>query len=266
MPLISVDPVLPGRAADVAVMHAFADRARTDGGALLVTGAPGCGKSALLDAAARYGSAAGARIVRTAGGSWLGTSDYAALDRVLSPLQDRLHDQPAGIREIVLTAREVTAGPVPDRLAVCAAILRGLVEEDESRLAKAVDGYLAAGRPLLAAAALEDAGGADRLHRAFDAYQAAGAVADAQRVGRRLRRCGELRRVMTPRPETGWASLTDAELKVVRVIATGATNRDVAQRLFISHHTVNAHVRNVFAKLGIASRVQLTNLVRDNDG
>jgi len=57
-------------------------------------------------------------------------------------------------------------------------------------------------------------------------------------------------------------SLTDSELKVVHLIAEGSTNRTVAQQLHLSPHTVKTHVRHAFAKLGISSRVELTQLIR----
>ena len=92
------------------------------------------------------------------------------------------------------------------------------------------------------------------------------AIADARRVGRALRRLGVERRIVTqPRVKTGWDSLTDSELKVVNLIAQSATNRDVATQLHISPHTVKNHVHNAFAKLGIASRAQLTQLMRGSD-
>jgi predicted ATPase/class 3 adenylate cyclase/DNA-binding CsgD family transcriptional regulator len=59
------------------------------------------------------------------------------------------------------------------------------------------------------------------------------------------------------RPASGWASLTPAELDVVRLVAEGFTNKDVATRLFISPRTVQAHLAHVFAKLGVTSRMQL---------
>ena len=40
----------------------------------------------------------------------------------------------------------------------------------------------------------------------------------------------------------------------MRLVSEGATNREVAERLFISPHTVNSHLRHVFTKLGISSR------------
>ncbi|MDP7705765.1 LuxR C-terminal-related transcriptional regulator [Mycobacterium sp. TY815] len=59
------------------------------------------------------------------------------------------------------------------------------------------------------------------------------------------------------RPATGWASLTPTELDVVRLVAEGLGNKDVGARLFISPRTVQSHLRHVYAKLGLASRVQL---------
>jgi DNA-binding CsgD family transcriptional regulator len=74
------------------------------------------------------------------------------------------------------------------------------------------------------------------------------------------------RRVVSqPRAKTGWDSLTDAELKVVNLIAQGATNRSVAQRLHVTPHTVKAHLHHAFAKLAINSREQLTQLTRGFD-
>ncbi len=53
----------------------------------------------------------------------------------------------------------------------------------------------------------------------------------------------------------------EAESAVANLAAHGCTNREIADKLFISPHTVNAHVRHVFEKLGVNSRVQLTRLV-----
>lgn len=59
------------------------------------------------------------------------------------------------------------------------------------------------------------------------------------------------------RPATGWASLTPTELDVVHLAADGLGNKDIGARLFISPRTVQSHLTHVYAKLGIASRVQL---------
>ena len=81
-----------------------------------------------------------------------------------------------------------------------------------------------------------------------------------------MRRLGVERRIVSqPRAKTGWDSLTDSELKVVNLIAAGVTNRSVATQLDVSLHTVKNHVHNAFAKLGINSRAQLTQLMRACD-
>ena len=56
----------------------------------------------------------------------------------------------------------------------------------------------------------------------------------------------------------GWASLTDAELRIVSCVAGGMTNRSIAEELYLSRHTVDAHLKHVYLKLDIHSRVQLT--------
>ena len=61
------------------------------------------------------------------------------------------------------------------------------------------------------------------------------------------------------------ASDSGMSVGISNVIATGATNRDVATQLHLSSHTVRAHLRNAFAKLGVSSRVELSQRVRGAD-
>jgi predicted ATPase/class 3 adenylate cyclase/DNA-binding CsgD family transcriptional regulator len=89
-------------------------------------------------------------------------------------------------------------------------------------------------------------GGFDAAWAEGAALSIEGAIAYAQR-GRGERK----------RPSTGWASLTPAELDVVRLVAEGLTNKDVATRLFVSPRTVQSHLAHVFAKLGVTTRTQL---------
>ena len=78
------------------------------------------------------------------------------------------------------------------------------------------------------------------------------------RVRRRLRTLGVRRRlVKSVRPADGWAALTDAEIAVVRLVAEGLTNREAAERLFVSPHTVSMHLRHVFTKLDIRSHASV---------
>ncbi|QIG42404.1 hypothetical protein G5V58_06135 [Nocardioides anomalus] len=55
-----------------------------------------------------------------------------------------------------------------------------------------------------------------------------------------------------------WTTLTDAEHRVVSCVAGGLTNRAIADQLYISRHTVDAHLKHMYAKLDIHSRVELT--------
>jgi DNA-binding CsgD family transcriptional regulator len=66
--------------------------------------------------------------------------------------------------------------------------------------------------------------------------------------------------VPAQRPDTGWAAMTGSELAVARLVAQGLTNREVAERLFISPHTVSGHLRHVFMKLRVNSRVDLARI------
>jgi DNA-binding NarL/FixJ family response regulator len=59
--------------------------------------------------------------------------------------------------------------------------------------------------------------------------------------------------------EQGHSSdLTERECEVLRLVATGMTNREVASTLLISEHTVGRHLQNIFAKLGVSSRAAAT--------
>ena len=59
----------------------------------------------------------------------------------------------------------------------------------------------------------------------------------------------------------GWSSLTETELAVADLAARGCTNREIADTLVVSPHTVDSHVRHIYAKLGISSRITLTRIV-----
>jgi DNA-binding CsgD family transcriptional regulator len=62
----------------------------------------------------------------------------------------------------------------------------------------------------------------------------------------------------------GWPSLTESEAGVADLVADGLTNREVANRLFVSPYTVDAHLRHIYRKLGIRSRVELTRVVAEH--
>jgi DNA-binding CsgD family transcriptional regulator len=201
------------------------------------------------------------------------------LDRVILSARVASAAGDAGLRARVLQATDLLERerPTIPLFTGVAGYARGILERDAQALVAAADVLHSLSRPLLYAAAAEDAGGElartdrggkalDQLNAAFDTYLRHEALADARRVGRELRRLGVQRRIVSqPRVKTGWDSLTDSELTVVNLIAQSVTNRDVAEQLHLSLHTVKTHVHNAFAKLGINSRAQLTQLMRGSD-
>jgi DNA-binding CsgD family transcriptional regulator len=140
---------------------------------------------------------------------------------------------------------------------------------------ESVDLYRDCPHPLDRALALEDAGRMAPLNKpeqavafldtALELYTAAGATRDCARVRGLLRRRGIRRQANARAGSPGWPELTDSEAAVVDLVAEGATNREVAEQLYVSPHTVNAHLRHVFTKLGIRSRVELARLAANRD-
>jgi len=172
--------------------------------------------------------------------------------------------------------RRAQLNPGIHSIAATAAHVRGLLERNQADLREAVVLFERPPRPLELAAALEDLGAElaatdrvaaiDVLGRTLALYTELGATWDARRVRSRLRDLGVRRRLVTAEPETsGWAALTTSERTVARLVAEGLTNREVAERLFVSPHTVNSHLRHVFSKLGINSRVELARHARDRE-
>jgi len=151
--------------------------------------------------------------------------------------------------------------------------LRGLGKQDLDILARAVQVLDRSPRPVLRAVGAESYGRAllaagrrsealAQLDRAWDEYHHMGARAFRDDVQRTMRRVGVRRArwsAAAAAPATGWASLTDAERRVATFISEGHTNKSAASALGVSINTVGTHLRAVFAKLGVQSRVQLAN-------
>jgi DNA-binding CsgD family transcriptional regulator len=172
--------------------------------------------------------------------------------------------------------RRTALNPGIHSIAATAAHVRGLLERNQADLREAVALFERVPRRLELATAREDLGvdltttdrdaAIDVLGRTLALYTDVGATWDARRVRSRLRELGVRRRLVTAEPETsGWAALTTSELTVARLVAEGLTNREVAERLFVSPHTVNSHLRHVFSKLRINSRVELARLAHDHE-
>jgi DNA-binding CsgD family transcriptional regulator len=84
-------------------------------------------------------------------------------------------------------------------------------------------------------------------------------------VSLRVRPAGGTPNSRADRATFGWRSLTESESGVAALVVDGLTNREVANRLFVSPHTVDAHLRHIYRKLGIRSRVELTRVVAEHD-
>lgn len=155
--------------------------------------------------------------------------------------------------------------------------LRGLWQRDVDTLARAVDTLAHSPRPVLRAMGAESYGrallgagrrseGLAQLDRAWDEYHEMGARALRAGVQRAMHEAGARRAkwpAAAPTPTTGLASLTEAERRVATLISDGHTNKEAASKLGVSINTVGTHLRAIFGKLGVRSRVQLTNALHE---
>ena len=100
---------------------------------------------------------------------------------------------------------------------------------------------------------------------ALDAFTALGAEPWAQKAAGELRATG-ISWVRAPQPDRD--ALSPQELEIAMLAATGLTNKQISQRLFLSHRTVGAHLCRIYPKLGIASRAALRDALtaRPNHG
>jgi DNA-binding CsgD family transcriptional regulator len=92
------------------------------------------------------------------------------------------------------------------------------------------------------------------LRDARDAFDAMGCAAWGDQARRELRASGESSR---RRDLAASDRLTAQELQIAQLAAQGLSNRDIAQRLYLSHRTIGTHLYRIFPKLGITSRGEL---------
>jgi DNA-binding CsgD family transcriptional regulator len=92
------------------------------------------------------------------------------------------------------------------------------------------------------------------LRAALETFEDLGAEPWAERARQELRASGETAR---RRDTAALPDLTPAERQIAGLVREGLSNRDIATRLFVSPRTVDFHLRNVFAKLGVSSRTEL---------
>ncbi|GIE76887.1 LuxR family transcriptional regulator [Actinoplanes philippinensis] len=92
------------------------------------------------------------------------------------------------------------------------------------------------------------------LRAARDAFDALGTAPWGERARQELRASGE---TSTRRAPDALDRLTPQELQIAQLAADGLTNREIGQRLYVSHRTVSTHLHRIFPKLGITSRAEL---------
>lgn len=175
--------------------------------------------------------------------------------------RDRAHE----VVEVVTGLAERNESVV--HLRATALAVRGVAADDPELLADAADLMSTTVRRLdharvaeLAALALQAHGQQARwpAETALRLYAEVGADHDVARARAAFRRAGvRVASVPRERPRIGWESLTRTEARIARHLATGESNPEIAESLCVSRRTVESHVSNVLAKLGLRSRTEV---------
>ena len=101
------------------------------------------------------------------------------------------------------------------------------------------------------------------LREAARVFDALGLRCFAERARRELRASGERARRRVPE---AWTELSPQELQIAQLAAEGLSNREIGERLYLSHRTVSTHLYRLFPKLGITSRTQLRDALEPPHG
>ncbi|HET6505363.1 MAG TPA: AAA family ATPase [Baekduia sp.] len=196
-----------------------------------------------------------------------------------------LGDRAAARRAVELADESAAAVGLPlarswaDRAAAALALEEGAAAPaaqlalGSAAVADAAGGRMEAARSrALAGRALAQAGDRDgaveALRRAAATFAEVGAERDRDAAERELRALGQrVRRRPPPAAAAadGVAGLTAREAEIARLIVDRRTNRQIAEELFLSPKTVETHIRNIFAKLGADSRVEVARIVERAD-
>ncbi|MGH2899960.1 MAG: helix-turn-helix transcriptional regulator, partial [Solirubrobacteraceae bacterium] len=151
--------------------------------------------------------------------------------------------------------------------------VQGLIDGDVDVLRSAVDRLADSPLRVEHATALADLGAALRRHGArrdarqpllvaLDLARDCGAEGLAGHVGDELAASG----VRVPaRPRSGIDALTPSEARIVRMAAAGASNRELAQELFLSVKTIEMHLGRAYRKLDVSSRRELPRALERQD-
>ena len=180
------------------------------------------------------------------------------------------------MKTTVAIAEEAAArNPEVATLNGMAVSLRGLLSDDLAMVAESAEILQRCPRLGIRALGTENYGlmllhagerklGLDRLDEAWDEYDRMGALGRRAIVQRVMRQAGARRtKWCTNNVHSAVKPLTEAERRVVYLIADGHTDKSAAKALGISVNTVGTHMRSAYTKLGVQSRVQLNNVLRE---
>ena len=153
--------------------------------------------------------------------------------------------------------------------------MRGLFTQDLAMVDESVRILQHSPRTGLRAAGMESYGtmlleagereaGLRQLDAAWNGYDQMGAFARRARVQRVMRQVGARQtKWVSHNTSPGNGLLTETERRVAYLIATGHPNKSAAKSLGVSVNTVGTHLRSVYVKLDVRSRVQLANALRE---
>ena len=202
------------------------------------------------------------------------TRCWLALDRCSEA------ERAAGLAEIMAADRRLPLATAwADRAAAAVALHAGDTALAIERALASADAAHEVGAPIesalsrtLVGRALAQAGRKDRavaeLQRAAEAFDACGAMRYRDSAERELGKLGHRphRRTRAGKTEgTSTDSLTERELQVARLVVDRKTNPEIAAELFLSQKTVETHLRNIFRKIDVSTRVELARVVERAD-
>jgi len=264
---VGAESVRLARSIDNGVITAFAGAIHSQ--ALLESGDPKAAQELLLE------SVGGEEIPLLAGG-WR-AHFFELLTRCSLALDQRTQAEAATARARALADDLGLGLPrlMADRAGALVALASGDHEEAIMLASSAIRHSEQIGAPVhaatsraLAGRALAAAGRPDdailELERAAGEYEALGALRYRDQVEAQLRKLGRTVHRRTRPGEidgTGLAALTGRELEVAELVLDRRTNREIAEELFLSTKTVETHLRNIFNKLGVSSRVEVARVM-----
>lgn len=199
--------------------------------------------------------------------------DAAGANRGVAQLLLRLAHELADAERLqkTLTGLEALAARADSATVTAIATLgRGLKERDRDAILQALPAIRQDPRRPEQAGLLEDAAVAlaelgdmeaarSPADETVEFYRSVGGARSRAQAEARFRRVGIVRGIRGPRarPALGWESLTPTETRIVKLVAQGLRNAEIADRLVVSPRTVETHLSHVYTKVQVGSRVRL---------